>query len=103
MSSEKIFDIDPDNFYPKPKVWSSLIILTPKSKIDNLINSKTLEHITNIFFNQRRKMIKKPMKQLFNNYEDISKNLNIDLNMRPQNISKIKYLEICKIYESLIK
>ena len=46
-------------------------------------------------------MIKKPMKQLFKNYENIAKNLDIDLNLRPQNISKNKYLEICKIYENL--
>ena len=46
-------------------------------------------------------MIKKPMKQLFKNFERVAKKLNIDLNLRPQNISKNKYLEICKIYESL--
>ena len=26
MKNEKILDIDPKYFYPKPKVWSSLII-----------------------------------------------------------------------------
>ena len=31
----------------------------------------------------------------------IAKKLNIDLNLRPQNIIKNKYLEICKIYENL--
>ena len=41
------------------------------------------------------------MKQLFANYEDIAKSLNLDLNIRPQNISKSKYFEICKLYESL--
>ena len=41
------------------------------------------------------------MKQLFENYEDIAKNLKIDLNLRPQNLSVNKYLEICKLYERL--
>ena len=101
MSCEKITDIDPKYFYPKPKVWSSLIILTPKSKIERLINPKNLEHVTNIFFSQRRKMIKKPMKQLFADYKIIAKKLNLDLSLRPQNISKDLYLEICKCYEDL--
>ena len=101
MSCEKILDIDPKYFYPKPKVWSSLIVLTPKSKIERLINPKNLEHITNIFFTQRRKMIKKPMKILFNDYHIIAKKLNLDLSLRPQNISKNQYLEICKCYEDL--
>ena len=76
-------------------------MLTPKSKIEKLVNSKNLEHITNIFFSQRRKMIKKPMKFLFNDYQIIAKKLNIDLSLRPQNISKDQYFEICKCYEDL--
>jgi len=101
MYNEKIIDIDPKYFYPKPKVWGSLIIHTPKSKIENLKKPKNLEHITNIFFNQRRKMIRKPMKQLFFEYKNIAEKLKLDLSIRPQNISKSKYLEICKIYEDL--
>ena len=101
MHSKKIFDISPINFYPKPKVWSSLIALTPKTKIEKFKKSNTLEHVTNIFFNQRRKMIRKPMKQLFSNYEYIASKLELDMNLRPQNLSINKYLEICKIFEKL--
>ena len=100
LSGQKILDIDPKYFSPKPKVWSSIILLEPKIKIENLKKTKNLEHITNIFFNQRRKMIRKPMKQLFSNYEDVAENLSLDLDLRPQNISIEKYLEICKIYEN---
>ena len=103
MNCERILDIDPKYFFPKPKVWSTLVVLTPKLKIEKIDNPKNLEHITNIFFNQRRKMIKKPMKQLFANYGVVAKKLDIDLNLRPQNLSKNKYLEICKIYENLNK
>ena len=96
-----LFDINPNFFSPKPKVWSSLILLSPKNKYESLKKAKNLEHVTNVFFNQRRKMIKKPMRQLFHNYEEIAKKLNIDLNLRPQNISTENYLKICKIYEDL--
>ena len=100
MNYEKIFDINPISFYPKPKVWSSLVIFSPKVNYERLNKVKNLEHITNIFFNQRRKMIKKPMKQLFSEYEKVANILKIDLNLRPQNLSKDKYIEICKIYEN---
>ena len=33
MNCEKILDIDPKYFFPKPKVWSTLLILTPS--VDN--------------------------------------------------------------------
>ena len=101
MNMSKIIDISPNSFDPRPKVWSTLITLTPKVKYEKLAKIKNLEHVTNIFFNQRRKMIKKPMKQLFKNYEDVAKKLDLNLNLRPQNISKNKFVEICKFYEKL--
>ena len=102
MEKSKILDISPEFFYPIPKVWSTLLTLTPKSDFIKINQIKNLEHVTNIFFNQRRKMIGKPMKQLFKNYEITSKILNLDLKLRPQNISVDKYLEICKTFEELI-
>ena len=41
------------------------------------------------------------MKQLFTDYQVIAQKLNLDLSLRPQNISKNMYLEICKCYEDL--
>ena len=102
MNRKKLFDISPKSFYPIPKVWSSLVLLDPKKKIDDIHRSKNLEHITNIFFSQRRKMIKKPMKQIFKDYESIANQLQIDLKLRPQNLTVSKYIEICRIYEYLI-
>ena len=102
MEISKILDISPKFFYPIPKVWSTLLKLTPKSDFIKINRIKNLEHVTNIFFNQRRKMIGKPMKQLFKNYEITSKILNLDLKLRPQNIPVNKYLEICKTFEELV-
>tara|TARA_B100000131_G_scaffold285975_1_gene295623 strand:- start:623 stop:1417 length:795 start_codon:yes stop_codon:yes gene_type:complete len=103
MNVEKIMDVNPSCFKPIPKVKSSVIILTPKDKIFDIQKPQNLEHITNIFFSNRRKMIKKPLRQLFNNFELISKNLSLDLNLRPQNISQETFFEICKKYEELQK
>ena len=47
-------------------------------------------------------MIKKPLKFLFNDFEDISKKLSLDLSVRPQNLDYHTYFKICEIYESLI-
>ena len=100
MEKSKIFDIPPSSFYPVPKVWSSLIKFVPKKNIEILKKPKNLEHVTNIFFNQKRKMIKKPMKQLFQDFENTAKKLDINLNLRPQNLSVNKFIEICKLYEN---
>ncbi len=101
LKIKKITDVSPNSFYPIPKVKSTVLLIEPKKEYFNLRNSKNLEHITNIFFNQRRKMIKKPLNILFKNINEISKKLNININDRPQNLSSFKYLEICKEYEKL--
>ena len=54
------------------------------------------------FLIKKRKMIKKPMKILFKNYEEISKELSLNLNLRPQNLSNLTYYKICSMYEKSI-
>ena len=104
MKIEKIIDIEPRSFSPSPKVKSTLLVFVPKKQYHIIKDPKNLEHITNIFFSQRRKMIKKPLKFLFNNFEEVSKKLSIDLKLRPQNLDHKTYYKICELYElDLIK
>ena len=103
LEIEKICDIKPTSFYPKPKVDSSLLFFKPKKNLYNFKNPKNLEIITRTFFNQRRKMLKKPFNQLFKGNLDIAKKLNIDLNLRPQNLNHNTYYQLTKEYEALKK
>ena len=66
LEIKKIFDIQPECFSPKPNVDSSLLIFKPKKKFFPIKDPKNLETITRIFFNHRRKMLKKPFYQIFN-------------------------------------
>ena len=102
MKIDKIFDIEPESFYPAPKVRSTLLVFIPKNKFFKLKDPKNLEHVTNIFFSQRRKMIKQPIKALFKNHDEISKILNLDLDLRPQNLDQNTYYRICELYEASI-
>ncbi len=100
MKIEKIIDIEPGSFNPVPKVKSSLLLFVPKKEYHEFKNPKNLEHVTNIFFSQRRKMVKRPLKILFKNFNNIAQELSIDLNSRPQNIDEMTYYKICKLYEA---
>ena len=102
LNIKKIMDINPSSFFPKPKVMSSLLIFEPKINYIKFKNSKNLEHVTNVFFNQRRKMIKKPINILFKNSKTVIKDLNLDTSLRPQNLKKDTFYKICLIYEKLI-
>jgi len=98
---EKIIDIKPNSFLPKPKVSSSLLIFNPKTPLINFNNPENLEYLTKIFFNQRRKKIKKPINILFKNSLDISKKLKLNLDLRPQNIPPEVFYQLTKEYENL--
>ena len=101
LNITKICDIKPTSFSPKPKIQSSLLFFKPKKIFTEFEDPKNLEHITRIFFNHRRKMIKKPFNQIFNLNQDILKKLNLDLNLRPQNLDIDKYYKLTKFFEDL--
>ena len=101
LNIKKICDITPESFSPKPKVDSSLLFFYPKNNFIKIEDPNNLEKITRIFFNQRRKMLKKPFNQLFNGDQTVLKKLNIDLNLRPQNLNYDTYYKLALEYEKL--
>ena len=101
LDVRKICDIKPEAFLPKPKIDSTLLFFSPKKSFFMLKDSKSLEIVTRTFFNKRRKMIKKPFNQLFNGNIDIQNKLNINLNLRPQNLNFETYYSLAKEYENL--
>ena len=101
LNIKKIMDIKPNSFHPKPKVESTVLYFEPKKSFVKFTDAKNLEKITRIFFMHRRKMIKKPFNQLYNGNEDIIKKLNINLNLRPQNLNLNTYYKLVEEYEKL--
>ncbi|MDA9609158.1 16S rRNA (adenine(1518)-N(6)/adenine(1519)-N(6))-dimethyltransferase RsmA [Candidatus Pelagibacter sp.] len=101
LNINKICDISPESFSPRPKIQSSLIHFTPKKKFAEIKNPLNLEKITRIFFSQRRKMLKKPFNQLFNGNIDLINKFNLDLNLRPQNLDFDTYYQLTMEYEKL--
>ena len=101
LNIKKICDISPFSFSPKPKIESTLLHFTPKTDFFKLNEPKNLEKITRIFFNHRRKMIRKPFNLIFNQNKKILNDLKIDLNLRPQNLDLFTYYNLTKEYENL--
>ena len=101
LNVKKVIDIKPQSFSPRPKVDSTLLLFTPRENYFELKDAKNLEMITRIFFSQRRKMIKKPFNQIFNNAKMVSEKFDIDLNLRPQNLEPEIYFKLVKEYENL--
>ena len=101
LNIKKITDIKPSCFSPKPKVNSSLLLFSPKKFFLKLKNPYNLEKITRVFFNHRRKMIKRPYNQLFPGNDKVLQKLDINLNLRPQNLNYETYYRLTEEYEKL--
>lgn len=92
----KCFDINPRAFFPRPKVWSTIIKMTPKNNQPSKQMLSQLEMITQASFSQRRKMIKSSLQLL---HVDINKLLiswDIDPKYRADNLTVQNYLTIAK-------
>ena len=101
LEIKKIADIKPNCFFPKPRVDSSLLFFSPKKKFIKFNNPKNLEKITRIFFNHRRKMIKKSFNKMFPNNEELLRKLQISLNLRPHNLNFETYYNLTTEFEKL--
>ena len=95
------FTVSHNSFYPVPKVRSTVLVFEPiinkNFKIKNLDN---LEKISHIFFSRKRKMVNKAFNKLFDKPLDVAKKININLNLRPNEITENEYFRITEIFEN---
>ena len=101
LNVKKIIDIKPECFFPRPKIDSSLLLFTPKKSFFKLKDPKNLEKITRIFFNQRRKMLKRSFNKVFKDTKKVSEKFDVNLNLRPQNLDPEMNFRLTKEYEDL--
>ena len=102
LDIKKISDVKPQSFSPKPKIDSTILYFSPKKNYHELKDPRNLEKITRVFFNHRRKMLRKPFNQIFNGNKNVLNKLKIDLNLRPQNLNYDMYYKLTSEYEKLI-
>jgi len=98
------FNVSPNSFYPVPKVKSSVLIFEPIiNKSFNVKNIENLEKVSHVFFSRKRKMINKAFNELFKKPINTAKDMNIDLNLRPNELSMSEYFKITEIFEKKSK
>ena len=96
FNSEILFDVPPDAFDIKPKVNSSFIRMLPKQDLDYGLEIKEeLYKIVDLAFSSRRKNIKNNLKKANIDWDT----LEINQNLRPEEVSLENYLKIAKQYQ----
>ena len=95
------FNISPNSFYPVPKVKSTVLVFEPIINKDFKVKKiENLEKISHIFFSRKRKMVNKAFNELFKNPLSIAKKINIDLNLRPSELTENEYFKITEMFEN---
>ena len=93
------FDLNPAVFYPKPKVDSSIVTFKSLERKYGP-DIKILESITRAAFSQRRKKIRTSLKNIISE-TDLAERLDIDVDLRAEQLSVNEYLKISEYIEKL--
>ena len=93
---KKCFDISPEAFYPKPKIWSSIVHLIPKMNSPRKDVLHKIEKITALAFSSRRKMLTSSLRSLDKNIDNFLQSLNINHTLRAEDLTPAQYLQIAK-------
>lgn len=82
---ERLFDVSPDSFRPRPKVWSSVIALKPKPV--NSDRDRHLLQLAGLAFAQKRKTILNNLKPHIENARCLLDAANIDERRRAETLT----------------
>ena len=95
------FNVSPNSFYPVPKITSTVLAFKPiinkNFKIKNISN---LEKVSHIFFSRKRKMVNKAFKKLFKKPLKVSEKMNVNLSLRPNELTENEYFKITNYFEN---
>ena len=88
-------EVSKEYFSPIPKVDSLFVRFSPKKKEVNQIELQNLKKVTGALFNKKRKKISNSLQDILKK-ESIN-NLDLNLNLRPDELSLNEYLQISKL------
>ena len=76
FTTEKLFDVPPAAFRPQPKVWSSVVRLTPRTNV--IKDSEAFRELLSAAFAHKRKTILNNLKGIHTDAEELLRNSQID-------------------------
>lgn len=88
----KLFDIPPTAFYPKPKVDSSIVQVTFRETPPPVGDFEKFRQIVKRSFNQRRKMLRNSLSPFIGNKE-----IDFDLQLRPEQLSVQDFIRLTNL------
>ena len=89
-------ELPPSVFFPKPKVYSSVIKITPLKNPRFDVDLNMFEKLTKKAFGNRRKMLRQSLKEFGGS--NLLKLANIEDNLRAQDLSTNEFCKLSNLY-----
>lgn len=99
MHVELALQVKNTSFMPRPKVDSSVVVLTPLKAKPQIKDRKYFVWVVKMCFAQRRKTLNNNLKSLIpdsNQRENLIKELGVDPRIRPEDLTIEQFIEIAK-------
>ena len=96
-SVSKEIELPPSVFFPKPKVHSSVIKITPLKEPRFDVNLNIFEQLTRRAFGNRRKMLRQSLKEFGGS--NLLKLASINDNLRAQDLSTSEFCKLSKLFD----
>ena len=98
---EYLFTVDENVFNPPPKVKSAVIRMTRNDVTDIGCNEKLFKRVVKTVFNQRRKMLRVSLRQIFNTGKPTNGFYEQDImTKRPEQLSIAQFVELTNMVEA---
>ena len=100
---EYLFTVDENVFNPPPKVKSAVIRMTRNDVTDIGCDEQLFKRVVKTVFNQRRKMLRVSLRQIFNNGKPTDGFYEQDImTKRPEQLSIPQFVELTNMVEELL-
>lgn len=99
MNVKVALSVSHNSFMPKPKVDSSVVVLTPLANKPEIEDRKHFNWIVKMCFSQRRKTLNNNLKNLIPDAQkraDLIVGLGVDPKIRPESLSISQFIKIAK-------
>lgn len=98
FDTEYLFDVPPQAFQPVPKVWSSVVRLTPKHSL--ITDEALFRKVVSSSFAQKRKNILNNMKVVFSDASKLLEISGIDGRRRAETVSLNEWINLTETIEN---
>src|SRR5207247_2220453 len=92
FETERLFDVPPTAFQPVPKVWSSVVRLTPRRS--SVKDAKRFREVLSMAFAQKRKTILNNMRRVFTDAADALEAAGIDGGRRAESLTLDEWVRL---------